>query len=304
MQKDSYQDWNVYRKYSGFLTLGECLRQIYRDVIPAVPLINETDVSWENLERCRRALDNWLKSAIFDEKVLKTQAMYQFLCTEANLTPPYVEVYWNMNSRQLANEPEDMDMQDMFENRNIEQMDMRDQEYDDDNEHVEHDDNQIGKTVWRIGGGTARSSSPSESMGSSMNRHQYDDMPGIEDDNDGGLDIQSLSAVEAEFLYDKDFQDAQPEDTGNGSQTASSVSTRKIKLEAFDIIKVIGKGSFGKVFLVRDKAKRSLHAMKVLKKDYIKKKNQVRVQCESRYLSLKYAYHRYPHPTLPFPRSG
>ena len=34
-------------------------------------------------------------------------------------------------------------------------------------------------------------------------------------------------------------------------------------------------GSFGKVFLVRDKSNGSLYAMKVLKKDYIIKKNQV-----------------------------
>jgi serine/threonine protein kinase len=34
-------------------------------------------------------------------------------------------------------------------------------------------------------------------------------------------------------------------------------------------------GSFGKVFLVRDKANGVLYAMKVLKKDYIIKKNQV-----------------------------
>jgi serine/threonine protein kinase len=34
-------------------------------------------------------------------------------------------------------------------------------------------------------------------------------------------------------------------------------------------------GSFGKVFLVRDKANGSLYAMKVLKKDYIIRKNQV-----------------------------
>ena len=40
-------------------------------------------------------------------------------------------------------------------------------------------------------------------------------------------------------------------------------------------MKVIGKGSFGKVFLVRDKARGSLHALKVLKKDYIIRKNQV-----------------------------
>jgi RAC serine/threonine-protein kinase len=38
---------------------------------------------------------------------------------------------------------------------------------------------------------------------------------------------------------------------------------------------LIALGSFGKVFLVRDKAQQTLHALKVLKKDFIIKKNQV-----------------------------
>lgn len=37
----------------------------------------------------------------------------------------------------------------------------------------------------------------------------------------------------------------------------------------------IAPGSFGKVFLVREKATNTLYAMKVLKKEYIIKKNQV-----------------------------
>lgn len=34
-------------------------------------------------------------------------------------------------------------------------------------------------------------------------------------------------------------------------------------------------GSFGKVFLVREKASNTIYALKVLKKDYIIRKNQV-----------------------------
>jgi serine/threonine protein kinase len=39
---------------------------------------------------------------------------------------------------------------------------------------------------------------------------------------------------------------------------------------------VIGKGSFGKVFLVRDKQMGGIFAMKVLRKDNIIRRNQVR----------------------------
>lgn len=62
------------------------------------------------------------------------------------------------------------------------------------------------------------------------------------------------------------------------SQTANSSpnsTRRKINLDSFQIIRVIGKGSFGKVFLVREKASGNLFALKVLKKEYIIRKKQV-----------------------------
>ena len=55
-------------------------------------------------------------------------------------------------------------------------------------------------------------------------------------------------------------------EAGGGTGGAGGVPKRTISLEAFHIIKVIGKGSFGKVFLARDKARGTLHALKVLKK--------------------------------------
>lgn len=47
------------------------------------------------------------------------------------------------------------------------------------------------------------------------------------------------------------------------------------RLDSFRMIKVIGKGSFGKVFLVREKQTNEMFALKVLKKDNIIKRNQV-----------------------------
>lgn len=46
-------------------------------------------------------------------------------------------------------------------------------------------------------------------------------------------------------------------------------------LDSFQMIKVIGKGSFGKVFLVRENKTNELFALKVLRKDNIIKRNQV-----------------------------
>jgi hypothetical protein len=46
-------------------------------------------------------------------------------------------------------------------------------------------------------------------------------------------------------------------------------------LENYKVLRVIGKGSFGKVFLVREKETGVIYAMKVLRKDNIIKRNQV-----------------------------
>ena len=46
--------------------------------------------------------------------------------------------------------------------------------------------------------------------------------------------------------------------------------------DSFKTIRVIGKGSFGKVFLVREKTTGQIFAMKVLQKENIIKRNQVR----------------------------
>jgi serine/threonine protein kinase len=44
-------------------------------------------------------------------------------------------------------------------------------------------------------------------------------------------------------------------------------------MDHFDIVKVVGRGSFGKVYLVRKKDDGKVFAMKTLKKDMILRKN-------------------------------
>lgn len=51
-----------------------------------------------------------------------------------------------------------------------------------------------------------------------------------------------------------------------------------VSVEDFDLIKVLGKGSFGKVFLVRKKTGEDagrVYAMKALRKDVLLKRNQI-----------------------------
>lgn len=78
-------------------------------------------------------------------------------------------------------------------------------------------------------------------------------------DGSGGQTISTpiIDTINPEFdLYEeKDKQTIGPED--------------------FDLLKVIGKGSFGKVFLVRKKDTQKVYAMKVLNKKIIIEKNEV-----------------------------
>jgi serine/threonine protein kinase len=58
------------------------------------------------------------------------------------------------------------------------------------------------------------------------------------------------------------------------SERSGSISKKPIKLDEFNIEKVIGKGAFGKVFLVTKRDTGQVYAMKALRKDMIEKRNQ------------------------------
>ena len=51
-------------------------------------------------------------------------------------------------------------------------------------------------------------------------------------------------------------------------------SSQDICIDDFQIIKVIGRGSFGKVYLVQKKDDGNVYAMKSLKKDMVLRKGQ------------------------------
>jgi len=68
------------------------------------------------------------------------------------------------------------------------------------------------------------------------------------------------------------MQNATPGLGGSFSHTRPDSPPR---LDAFKMVKVIGKGSFGKVFLVREIKTGQMFALKVLRKDNIVKRNQV-----------------------------
>jgi serine/threonine protein kinase len=65
------------------------------------------------------------------------------------------------------------------------------------------------------------------------------------------------------------------------------LTNNKITIDDFSILKVIGKGSYGKVLQVKRKDDGYVYAMKVLKKKYMRKKNQVEhIKTERQILEL------------------
>ncbi|XP_032292637.1 RAC serine/threonine-protein kinase isoform X1 [Drosophila virilis] len=82
--------------------------------------------------------------------------------------------------------------------------------------------------------------------------------------------------------------------------TRNSSGVKKVTLENFEFLKVLGKGTFGKVILCREKATAKLYAIKILKKEVIIQKDEVaHTLTESRVLkstnhpfliSLKYSF--------------
>lgn len=91
--------------------------------------------------------------------------------------------------------------------------------------------------------------------------------------------------------------------SGNGSDVNIGSDSEKLQVTDFDLLKVVGKGAFGKVMLVRKKANagaNQIYAMKVLKKSVISAKGQVEhtksersILCEIRHpyiVRLRFAF--------------
>jgi len=88
---------------------------------------------------------------------------------------------------------------------------------------------------------------------------------------------QALAAVE----HDSDKEEGKQETTNDsnsdekGGTTQLLDNSEKVRLDDFELLKVLGRGSFGKVMQVKKKSNGKVYAMKILKKRAIIARNQV-----------------------------
>ena len=79
-------------------------------------------------------------------------------------------------------------------------------------------------------------------------------------------------SLQSSTLYETRDSTALMSNSG-GSRRDSDYFSDKIGIEDFNIVRVVGRGSFGKVYLVTKKSDGKVYAMKTLKKDMILRKN-------------------------------
>ncbi len=99
----------------------------------------------------------------------------------------------------------------------------------------------------------------------------FDAMEEIESDRPGARDT-FIKSIQSTDLYETRDSTALM-NSGRESKRDSEYFSDKIRIEDFTIVRVVGRGSFGKVYLVKKNSDGKMYAMKTLKKDMILRKN-------------------------------
>src|SRR5690348_4360179 len=91
----------------------------------------------------------------------------------------------------------------------------------------------------------------------------------------GNSDDNHNSLSESLTYKSKNFSSIAKNSQNSNLDRTSNLFSQKINFEDFDVLLVLGRGSFGKVILGKNKTDKQLYAIKILKKSLIKIQNQV-----------------------------
>uniref|UniRef100_A0A0N4ZD81 non-specific serine/threonine protein kinase n=1 Tax=Parastrongyloides trichosuri TaxID=131310 RepID=A0A0N4ZD81_PARTI len=97
----------------------------------------------------------------------------------------------------------------------------------------------------------------------------------IDSMDDGNDEMDSKSMISNVSINKQVSNELSSENQITDENDISLNKKRKIGLEDFDFLKVLGKGTFGKVILCREKMTGNLYAIKILKKEVIIEKDEV-----------------------------
>ncbi|KAL3931224.1 MAG: hypothetical protein SGBAC_011407 [Bacillariaceae sp.] len=298
--------------------------------IPPCPRLNSFEGNIDMLQAARHDLQHWLNTVLMNAEARESQAVRNFLTYAANMIPPeYESLPWAVfdangqitsspNQGYAQNQPssqgngnlDDMSMVDMFD-AGDEVGPVHNYDSDDEDEYrpserykptdepvTEEDEMDIAMMAdeARIieGMGTY-----SQSLGAShMSRFPMLEGESADSSQEHyGMVQQSQPGVQLGGAVGGSgvggIGSAMKEATlGIGGGFSQAKLESPPRLDSFKMIKVIGKGSFGKVFLVRENKTGEMFALKVLRKDNIIKRNQVEHTITERSV-LEYIKHRF-----------
>jgi len=237
--------WEVARRYNDFRKLHEELAR-KGVVVPALPPKRMFGgFSRDFLEHRRHDLEAYLGKLIDESDGLRTSTLRSFIW-QSHQWCSLEEAAPGVDSHGVYNEEEDVH-NDLNDIQNI--IDMTD-----DGGMIEDDDDMDDDFF-----------SP---MGSPVNQIA------------SGHSLQAMSLGGDNSGVASDFEarrENPPLHTGasNREQQQQQRKAKKPSLDDFEMVRVLGKGSFGKVMLCRKKDTQQLYAMKVLKKEHVLKRKQV-----------------------------